>query len=112
MGTLIRGGLWQRHCEKALHAAGFHPLYYPECWPSMFWHPVLDFYLEFMLTTLRCQDQQKTLRQGGNTSPPKLIWKYQRTLDVILVVNVFSTMMSNLDKSDHLVPVSDHQCVV
>ena len=32
------GGLWQRHCEKALFAAGFHPLY-PECWPSMFWHP-------------------------------------------------------------------------
>eukprot|EP00435_Cladocopium_sp_Y103_P074253 s1156_g47.t1 len=32
------GGLWQRHCEKAFDAVGFHPLY-PECWPSMFWHP-------------------------------------------------------------------------
>jgi hypothetical protein len=34
------GGLWQRHDEKALYAVGFHPLY-PECWPSMFWHPRL-----------------------------------------------------------------------
>ena len=35
MDTRIRGD-----CEKALYAVGFHPLY-PECWPSMFWHPRL-----------------------------------------------------------------------
>ena len=38
------GGLWQRHCEKALYAVGFHPLY-PECWPSMFWHRKLKLLL-------------------------------------------------------------------
>ena len=56
---------------------------------------VLSFYLEFTWMIFRCQDHLRTLTRGGNSSPPKSIWTHLRTQDDTLVVNIFSTTMSN-----------------
>ena len=57
------GGLWQRHCEKALYAVGFHPLY-PECWPSMFWHPKLKLLLGVYVDDFKMSGPSKNIDEG------------------------------------------------
>ena len=57
------GGLWQRHCEKALYAVGFHPLY-PECWPSMFWHPKLKLLLGVYVNDFKMSGPSKNIDEG------------------------------------------------
>ena len=58
------GGLWQRHCEKALYAVGFHPLY-PECWPSMFWHPKLKLFLGVYVDDFKMSGPSKNIDRHG-----------------------------------------------
>ena len=57
------GGLWQRHCEKALYAVGFHPLY-PECWPSMFWHPRLKLLLGVYVDDFKMSGPSENIDAG------------------------------------------------
>ena len=57
------GGLWQRHCEKALCAVGFHPLY-PECWPSMFRHPKLKLLLGVYVDDFKMSGPSSNIDEG------------------------------------------------
>ena len=56
-------GLWQHHCEKGLYAVGFHPLY-PECWPSMFWHPRLKLLLGVYVGDFKMSGPAKNVEEG------------------------------------------------
>ena len=61
----------------------------------MFWHPRLRLLLGVYVDDFKYRELQKTLTRGGNSSPRKSVWTHQRMPDVILVVNMFSTTMSN-----------------
>ena len=65
------GGLWQLHCEKALMAVGFQPLY-PECWPSMFWHPKLKLLLGVYVDDFKMSGPSENIDEGWKLISSKI----------------------------------------
>ena len=60
-------------CEKALFAVGFHPLY-PECCPSMFWHPKLKLLLGVYVDDFKMSGPSNNIDEGWNSFLLRSTW--------------------------------------